>query len=56
MVTPNDSKRSSMDKVGVEVEESVPVRDPLIEQYELIRDKTPEELKALDKAVVSKLD
>ncbi|KAK2040112.1 major facilitator superfamily transporter [Colletotrichum somersetense] len=56
MAAPNDSKRSSIDKAGVEVEESVPVRDPLLEQYELIRDKTPEELKALNKAVVSKLD
>ncbi|KAK1978840.1 major facilitator superfamily transporter [Colletotrichum cereale] len=57
MAAPNDSTRSSIDtKARVEVEESVPVRDPLIEQYELIRDKSPEELKALNKAVVSRLD
>ncbi|GKT47302.1 putative transporter [Colletotrichum spaethianum] len=57
MAAQRDSKRSSIDvKVGVEFEETAPVRDPLLEQYELIRDKTPEELKALDKSVVSKLD
>ncbi|CCF46049.1 major facilitator superfamily transporter [Colletotrichum higginsianum] len=57
MAPTNDSKRSSIDvKVGVELEEAAPVRDPLIERYELIRDKSPEELKALSKAVVSKLD
>lgn len=57
MASPHDSKRGSTDvKVGVEWEEDAPIRDPLLERYELIRDKTPEELKALDKSVRRCLD
>jgi hypothetical protein len=57
MASLHDSKRGSTDvKVGAEWEEDAPVRDPLLERYELIRDKTPEELKALDKSVRRRLD
>ncbi|KAF6813659.1 major facilitator superfamily transporter [Colletotrichum plurivorum] len=57
MTASHDSKRGSVDvKADVELEETAPVRDPLLEQYELIRDKSAEELKALDKSVVRKLD
>ncbi|OLN87148.1 putative transporter C1683.12-like protein 20 [Colletotrichum chlorophyti] len=49
--------RSSIDvKVDIELEETAPQRDPLLEDYDLIRDKTAEELKALDKSVIRKLD
>lgn len=57
MSSPRDSKRGSADiKVGIEWEENAPTRDPLLERYELIRDKTPEELKELDIAVRRRLD
>lgn len=57
MTASQDSKRGSVDvKVDIELEETAPVRDPLIEQYELIRDKSAEELSALNKSVVRKLD
>lgn len=57
MTSPRDFKRGSTDfKVGIEWEENAPVRDPLLEHYELIRDKTPEELKALDRSVRRHLD
>lgn len=57
MSSPHDSKRGSTDvKVGIEWEENAPVRDPLLERYELIRDKTPGELKALNRSVRRRLD
>lgn len=57
MASPHGSKRGSTDvKVGIEWEEDAPIRDPLLERYELIRDKTPEELKTLDKSVHRRLD
>lgn len=40
---------------NVEVEESAQ-RDEYLERYELIRDKAPEELKALEKSLIRKLD
>lgn len=57
MATPGDSKCDSIEaKVGIEWEENAPVRDPLLERYELIRDKTPEQLKALDRSICRRLD
>ncbi|UQC77454.1 major facilitator superfamily transporter [Colletotrichum lupini] len=57
MATPPRSKSGSVDvKVGIEWEENAPTRDPLLEPYDLIRDKSPEELKALDRAVRKRLD
>lgn len=57
MTLPHNSKRGSVDvKVGIEWEENAPARDPLLEPYDLIRDKTPDELKALDRAVRKRLD
>lgn len=52
--------RDSLDlkeKLGnnVEVEENAQ-RDEYLERYELIRNKSPEELKALEKSLVRKLD
>ncbi|KAF9878096.1 major facilitator superfamily transporter [Colletotrichum karsti] len=56
MGTSLDSKRGSIDaKVGIELE-NAPVRDPLLDPYDLIKDKSPEELRALDKSVRKKLD
>lgn len=40
---------------NVEVEESAQ-RDEYLERYERIRDKAPEELKALEKSLIRKLD
>ncbi|KAJ0373354.1 hypothetical protein COL26b_008481 [Colletotrichum chrysophilum] len=57
MTLSRNSTRGSVDvKVGIEWEENAPARDPLLERYDLIRNKTPEELKALDKAVRKRLD
>ncbi|EXF82373.1 major facilitator superfamily transporter [Colletotrichum fioriniae PJ7] len=57
MASPPNSKRGSVDvKVGIEWEENALTRDPLLEPYDLIRDKTPEELKSLDIAVRKRLD
>ncbi|KAJ3957470.1 hypothetical protein N0V92_005970 [Colletotrichum tropicale] len=57
MTLSRKSTRGSVDvKVGIEWEENAPTRDPLLERYDLIRNKTPEELKALDKAVRKRLD
>ena len=42
-------------KNNVEVEENVQ-RDEYLERYDLIKNKTPEELKALEKSLVRKLD
>lgn len=39
----------------VEVEENAQ-RDEYLERYDLIKDKSPEELKALEKSLVRKLD
>ncbi|KAM0468802.1 hypothetical protein ACHAP7_010486 [Fusarium lateritium] len=51
------SKPGSLDiKRDVEYEENAPVRDEVLERYELIRDKTPEERVAIEKALVRKLD
>lgn len=57
MPSPHHAKSSLADvKVGIEWEENAPIRDPLIERHELIKVKTPEELKALDKSVRKRLD
>ncbi|EQB56912.1 major facilitator superfamily transporter [Colletotrichum gloeosporioides Cg-14] len=57
MTLSRNSTRGSVDvKVGIECEENAPARDPLLERYDLIRNKTPEELKTLDKAVRKRLD
>lgn len=57
MASSPNSKRGSVDvKVGIEWEENALTRDPLLEPYDLIRDKTPEELKSLDIAVRKRLD
>lgn len=51
------SKHASLDiKDNVEFEEVAPPRDAILERYELIRNKTPEELKAIEKSLVRKLD
>ncbi|KAH6695432.1 major facilitator superfamily transporter [Plectosphaerella plurivora] len=50
------SIRSLDFKDGVELAESVPGRDPLLERYPLIRDKSPEELARIEKSLVRKLD
>lgn len=51
------SKSDSVDiKRDVEYEENAPVRDEVLERYDLIKDKTPEERAALEKALVRKLD
>ncbi|KAI1393108.1 major facilitator superfamily transporter [Hypoxylon trugodes] len=39
-----------------ELVEDAPLHDPYLEQWPLLREKSPEELAALDKAVVKKLD
>lgn len=39
----------------VEVEENAQ-RDEYLERYDLIKDKSPEELKALEKSLIRKLD
>ncbi|KAK1621733.1 major facilitator superfamily domain-containing protein [Colletotrichum phormii] len=52
MASPRDSTRGSVDvKVRIEWEENTQTRDPLLEPYDLIRDKTPEQLKSLNRAV-----
>jgi hypothetical protein len=51
------SKPGSFDiKQDVEYEEIAPVRDEILERYPLIKDKTPEERAAIEKALVRKLD
>ncbi|RTE81592.1 hypothetical protein BHE90_003917 [Fusarium euwallaceae] len=51
------SKHASLDiKDNVEFEEVAPPHDTILERYELIRNKTPEELKAIEKSLVRKLD
>lgn len=50
------SIRSLDFKDNVELAESVPGRDPLLERYPLIRDKSPEELARIEKSLVRKLD
>lgn len=51
------SKPGSLDiKQNVECEENAPVQDEVLERYSLIRDKTPEERAAIEKALVRKLD
>jgi 3-dehydroquinate synthase class II len=51
------SKPSSLDaKRNIEYDENAPERDEVLERYQLIRDKTPEERAALEKALVRKLD
>ncbi|EJT71086.1 hypothetical protein GGTG_12107 [Gaeumannomyces tritici R3-111a-1] len=50
------SKSSSLKGDGVDTVEDAAVRDPILERYELIRDKTPEERKAIEKSLVRKLD
>ncbi|KAH9230341.1 hypothetical protein K456DRAFT_1727401 [Colletotrichum gloeosporioides 23] len=57
MTLSRNSTRGSVDvKVGIEWEGNAPACDPLLERYDVIRNKTPEELKALDKAVRKRLD
>jgi hypothetical protein len=51
------SNPGSLDiKRDVEYEENAPVRDEVLERYSLIKDKTPEERAAIEKALVRKLD
>ncbi|KAI6764079.1 hypothetical protein HG530_007868 [Fusarium avenaceum] len=51
------SKSGSLDiKRDVEYEENATERDEVLERYDLIKDKTPEERAALEKALVRKLD
>ncbi|RGP79811.1 hypothetical protein FLONG3_2125 [Fusarium longipes] len=51
------SKPNSLDaKRNVEYDENAPERDEILERYDLIKDKTPEELAALEKSLVRKLD
>lgn len=50
-------KSSSISKAdGVEVEEVANGRDPLMQKYVLIKDKSDEELQAIEKSLVRKLD
>lgn len=50
-------KSSSISKAdGVEVEEVANGRDPLMRKYALIKDKSDEELQAIEKSLVRKLD
>ncbi|KAG8670896.1 hypothetical protein FPOAC2_04203 [Fusarium poae] len=57
MASPIDSKPGSLDtKRNVEYDENAPERDEVLERYELIRDKTPEERAAIEKSLVRKLD
>ncbi|VUC31202.1 unnamed protein product [Clonostachys rosea] len=39
-----------------ELENGAPERDAWLDRFELLRDKTPEELKAIDKKLLQKLD
>jgi hypothetical protein len=49
--------KASMDmKDAVELVEVAPEGCPYLERYPLIKDKSPEELKAIEKALVRKLD
>ncbi|KAM5350005.1 hypothetical protein ACJ41O_006510 [Fusarium nematophilum] len=51
------SKPTSLDlKVGAEFEETAPPRDEILERYELLRNKSPEELRLLEKSLVRKVD
>lgn len=51
------STKGSLDiKDGVELSELAPERDLILERYDLIKDKSPEELKAIEKSLVRKLD
>lgn len=50
-----DLKKDLDNDVEVEVEENVQ-RDEYLERYDLIKGKSPEELKALEKSLVRKLD
>lgn len=51
------SRPNSLDaKDAVELEEIAPPRDLILERYELIRNKSPEELRAIEKSLVRKLD
>lgn len=51
------SNRHSLDiKSNVELEEFAPERDLILERYEIIREKSPEELRAIEKSLVRKLD
>lgn len=51
------SNRHSLDiKSNVKLEEFAPERDLFLERYEVIREKSPEELRAIEKSLVRKLD
>jgi len=51
------SNKGSLDlKNAVEHEEIAPPRDEVLERYEIIRDKSAEELVAIEKSLVRKLD
>jgi predicted nucleic acid-binding protein len=51
------SKRKSLDiKNDVELSEIAPERDLILERYELIRDKSVEERREIEKSLVRKLD
>ncbi|XEV04728.1 hypothetical protein FSHL1_010015 [Fusarium sambucinum] len=57
MASPPNSKPGSLDaKRNVEYDENAPERDEVLERYELIRDKTPEERAVIEKSLVRKLD
>lgn len=50
-------KKGSLDlKNEVEYEEVAPPRDEVLERYEIIRDRSAEELAAIEKSLVRKLD
>ncbi|KAJ5995119.1 hypothetical protein N7481_002096 [Penicillium waksmanii] len=52
-----NSKRKSLDiKIDVELSEIAPQRDLILERYELIRDKSAEERREIEKSLVQKLD
>lgn len=48
--------RSSLDKTAVTHLEEATLADTVLHQYDLLKDKSSAELKALDKAVLKRLD
>ena len=57
MTQDDGSKRSSLDKTGpIELVEAAPLADSILERYALLREKSPDELAALNKSVLKKLD
>jgi hypothetical protein len=57
MTHDDNNGRSSIDKNSIaDCIEEAPVSDELLERYPLLKDKSEEELKKLNKAVLKKLD